>query len=226
MLVTARLILIPLILLISCTTEPNPTEAPILPPAPTNTPVPTATVAPTPTPAPTATPTPTPEPTATRRPSPTPIPTNTPIPAATSTPIPADSGTKEDFAPVIGHVDWIERPSVTASGSFAFVARVHSGHDLVVATPTPGGGRFNVNFSWGGELYGTVMPVDNTPGWSWGDHPTRWEADVYDYENKLLTVEAKISVELARDPNLRMCLWRGGTREETYILGCIKVEQP
>ena len=50
---------------------------------------------------------------------------------------------------------------------------------------------------------------------------------MYDYVGKTLTVVAQIDPAAATHPDLRMCLWSGGkTREDTYILGCIEVEQP
>lgn len=174
---------------------------------------------PTPTATATATPTPTPAP------EPTVVPTSTPQPTA----LPAVDcpDCHEEYAPIVGHVDWLEPPVVSASGRFSFKARVHDGHDLKIATPEPNGGRYNVNFSSGGELYGSVLPVDNTPGWKWGEKPHWWEADVYDYVGKTLTVVAQIDPAAASHPGLRMCLWSGGkTREDTYILGCIEVEQP
>ena len=107
------------------------------------------------------------------------------------------------------------------------VARVHDGHDLVVATPAPNGGRLNLIFSDGPDLYGNILPVDNTPGYRWKERPGAWVADVYDYEDKLLTVVAQMDPSAATHEGLRLCLWRGGySREETYILDCLRVEQP
>lgn len=183
--------------------------------------------------------TPTPEPTATATPEPTatltPTPTATPLPTPTPTtepkrlapvvcdPIPCNEAT----APPISYVDWVERPRVTADGTFTLVARVHEGHDLIIANPAPPVGRLNVNFSNAGVLYGSILPVDNTPDWKWREKETTWEADVYSYEGKVLTVVAQIPTAAATHPGFRMCLWRGGaTREDTYILGCTEVIQP
>lgn len=208
---------------VASTTTPIFTK--IVTPIPTLTTVPTATLVPTNTPSPTPTN------------APTPMPTSTPVPTATATPKPATatlptadcnpSPCHTDTAPVVAYVDWLEPPKVTASGRFTFKARVHDGHDIKIATPAPNGGRLNVHFSRGGDIYGSVLPVDNTSGWKWSDKPTAWEADVYTYEGNVLAVVAQINPNAATHPGLRMCLWSGGaTRGETYILGCIEVEQP
>ena len=124
-------------------------------------------------------------------------------------------------------MDWVEPPQVTADGKFTLVARVHEGHDIVIANPAPPIGRGNIHFSSGSEVYGSIWPVDNTPGWRWKEKPGTWEADVYNYEDRVLTVVAQIDSAAATHPGFRMCLWRGGaTREDTYILGCTKVIQP
>ena len=107
------------------------------------------------------------------------------------------------------------------------MARVHDGHDLVVPNPGPDGGRLNLIFSDGPDLYGHLLPVDNTPGYRWKEKPGAWIADVYDYEDKVLTVVAQMDLDAAVHEGLRICLWTGGySREETYILDCQRVEQP
>ncbi len=152
-------------------------------------------------------------------------PTSTPATLPT-VPCPEPCNRNEDIPPISGHVDWLEPPTVTSSGEFSFKARIHDGHDLIVGDPSPEGGRLNVHFSRGDNVYGSVLPVDNTEGWRWKEKPTTWEADVYDYKNKVLTVVAQINPDAATHQGLRMCLWSGGTREDTYILDCIEVERP
>ena len=208
---------------------PTPTPEPTPMPLPTYTPAPTYTLVPLPTATPY--PTSTPMPTSTPRPTATLIPTSTSIPTATVAALPTVECSPKpcdtDYAPVVAHVNWVKPPQVTADGKFTLVARIHNGHDLIIATPAPNGGRLNLHFSRGSTLFGSILPVDNTPGWKWSEKPTTWEADVYTYENKVLTVEAQINPAAATHPNLRMCLWRGGkTRDDTYILGCTEVEQP
>lgn len=133
----------------------------------------------------------------------------------------------EAVPPPVSFVDWVEPPRVTADGRFTLVARVHEGHDLIIANPTPPAGRLNINFSNNGVLYGSILPVDDTPGWKWKEKETTWEADVYTYRDKVLTVVAQIPSAAATHPGFRMCLWRGGaTVDDTYILGCMGVEQP
>ena len=165
--------------------------------------------------------TPAPEPTATATLTPTPEPKG--LQPAVCNPSPCNEATP----PAISLVDWVESPRVTADGKFTLIARVHVGHDLIIANPAPPVGRLNVNFSNDGVLYGSILPADNTPGWKWKEKPTTWEADVYDYEDRVLTVVAQIPPAAATHPGFRMCLWRGGaTREDTYILGCTEVTQP
>ena len=179
----------------------------------TATPVPTTVL--------TAAPTPTDSPTATPRPTPTTV--GDRLPTIACTPAPCN----QKVTPHTMYVDWVRPPRVSAGGEFSLVARIHDGHSLEVATPAPNGGRLNLHFSVGSTLYGSILPVDNTPGWSWKSKPGQWVADIYDYENRVLTVAAQINPAAATHPGLRMCLWSGGkTREETYILGCIEVEQP
>ena len=174
---------------------------------------------------------PEPSPTATSVPTVTPVPTSSPVPTPTVAVLPTVECTPKPCntapAPTFAHVDWIEPPQVTADGKFTLVARVHDGHDLIIATPAPDSGRLNLHFSRGSALFGSILPVDNTPGWKWREKPTSWEADVYTYENNVLAVVAQINPAAATHPDLRMCLWRGGaTRDDTYILGCTEVEQP
>ena len=195
------------------------TPTPASTPRPTETPPPTPTTSPPPTlePPPTAATIPTPE--AEIRAASTGLPTVT----AHCSPPPCNTR----VAPRSGHVDWIEPPRITASGEFSLVVRVHEGHDLVVATPAPNGGRLNLIFSDGPDLYGHILPVDNTPGYRWKEKPGAWVADVYDYEEKVLTVVAQMGPDAAVHEGLRICLWTGGySREETYILDCQHVEQP
>ena len=181
-------------------------------------------------------------------PTPDPTPTTTQVPTSTSSPtvptseagIPADAQGLPTVAPSCSpppcntrvapgssHVDWIELPRITANGEFSLVARVHEGHELVVATPAPNGGRLNLIFSDGPDLYGHILPVDNTPGYRWREKPGQWIADVYDYEDKILTVVAQMDLAAVTHEGLRLCLWTGGySRQETYILDCQHVEQP
>ena len=187
------------LLLMACATESPPDTAPSTISSETNTP-------------PTATPANATEPT---------IATGG-LPTVVCDPMPCN----ENTAPLTANVDWVEPPQVTSDGTFTLVARVHDGHDLKIANPKDGG-RMNVNFSGDGETYGSILPVDDTPGWSWKAKPGSWEADVYTYENKILTVKAKIDPSANTHEGFQMCLWAGGkTRDDTYILGCTEVEQP
>lgn len=207
-------------------TVPPETAAPVLPTstpeaADTLEPEPTATPASIPDPTTPSDPTATTQPTPTREPTATPTLTSAVLPTVECTPKPCNTSFVGD------HLDWIKPPQVSAGGEFSLVARIHDGHDLIVATPAPDGGRLNLHFTSESVIYGSILPVDNTPGWRWKEKPSSWEADVYSYEGKVLTVIAQIDPAAATHPGLRACLWSGGaTREETYILGCREVEQP
>ena len=120
-----------------------------------------------------------------------PAPPGAVLPTVECTPMPCNT----DFAS--DHLDWIEPPRVSAGGEFSFAARIHDGHDLIVATPAPDGGRLNLHFSSGSAVYD---PVDNTPGGSWKVKSGTWEADVYRHEDKVLTVIARIDPAAATHP--------------------------
>ena len=131
-----------------------------------------------------------------------------------------------DYRPVISHVEWLEPPQVDSDGRFTLIARIKEDHDLVIANPKDGG-RLNLHFTKDQALYGSILPANNIVGYKWKTKPSSWEADVYDYVDNTLTVQAQIDPAAATFDGLEICLWRGGaTREETYILGCTDVEQP
>ena len=174
----------------------------------------------TPTPAPTAQPfTPAPTATPALRPTMPPVSPVKPTPTAAAErldPIECvGAGCQTDYEPVIGLVDWVQKPQISEGGRFSFIARIDDGYDLTI--PGLGGGPANVVFSVGSALYGTILPPSG-PGWDWTPSPNQWIADTYEYAGQTLTVAARVSPAVATHPGLRICLWTGGPMAK--ILDC------
>ena len=169
---------------------------------------------------------------ATARPSPV-SPSPRPLPTATPTSTTPTEGMEEvecsppkcnyGVEPLLGAVNWLEKPSVSPNGTLAF--KVQIGEDDNLILPGVGGGASNIVLSGsGGKLYGSVVPP-SSPGWNWTPEPGLWIADTHIYQNKVLTVRAQIDPKAATTGDLKLCLWAGGT-SQNRILGCIPVEQP
>ena len=194
---------------------------------------------PTPAPSPTATPAPTPNlpatidaavaATAAANPTPTP----TPTPAPTPTPGRLDAIPCEPpscvtaVEPDDSVVTWLEGPSVTADGRFAFVARLDAGDALAI--PDPENTYPNVVFSeksgdGTGLLYGSVVPP-LSGGYRWTARPGLWVAEVYEYRrgDNTLRVRAQVDPAAAAHRGLRVCLWSGGGAA-SRILGCAAID--
>ena len=170
---------------------------------------------------------------------PTPIPTVSPKPTLTATPpsTPVPTPTLErldevdcqdpcarDTVPLLGNVDWVEGPEISATGELSLIARIHEGHNLIL----PGGangGVSNIALTAGSNLYGSVVPPSQ-PGWNWNPGPGLWVADTYIYRERTLTVIAQIDPAASTHSGLMVCIWSGGGAAEAYLLGCADVEQP
>ena len=190
--------------------------------------VPTPTPRPVPTATPTATPTPVPTPMPTPTAAPVPVPTATATPASASDrmdEIDCPAPCAQDTVPKIGHVDWVQRPQISASGKLSLIAQIHDGHNLTIPS-VASGGFSNVGLSDSkGNFYGDVVPPSQ-PGRSWKARPGQWIADTYDYQASTLTVVAHIDPAAATHLGLKVCLWNGGFMSEAYILGCAFIERP
>ena len=186
---------------------------------------PTATPAATPTIPPTPRPTNTPIPTPTLRPTATPLPTPTPVPDRLDE-VACGPNCDTDYRPPWGYVEWIQGPSVSASGVLTLSARIDD--RMVLIPPGRNGGYHNVSLTdtsvldRDNRLYGSIVP----PGWNWTPRPGLWVADEYRYAGRVLSVSAKIDPAAAQHRGLELCLWSGGTREQNQILDCARVQQP
>ena len=129
-----------------------------------------------------------------------------------------------DYEPPWDYVDWQSGPRVSANGVISLAARIDERVELVV--PGKGHTRNNITLTDGSnELYGSIVPPSG-PGWDWTPKPGLWIASEYRYSNRTLTVRAQIDPAAANHPGLRLCLWSGGTRDETQLLDCVSVQQP
>ena len=129
-----------------------------------------------------------------------------------------------DYAPLVGSVDWVQRPRISESGILSLVARVKNGHSLIL--PGSYGGSSNISLTDGGDkLYGSVLPPAG-PGWQWTVAPGQWIASRYEYHNRTLSVTARIAPEAVNHEGLTLCLWTGGTGQRNEILDCVTVERP
>lgn len=165
--------------------------------------------------------------------APAPTPTATPTPVPTAAPASASDRMDEidcpepcawDTVPIASHVDWVQKPQISASGILSLTAQINDGHNLIL----PGGASGeinNISLTESSNLYGSVVPPSQ-PGWNWNLKPGLWIADTYTYQARILTVIAQIDPAAATHPGLKVCLWSGGDVSEAYILGCADIEQP
>ena len=121
-----------------------------------------------------------------------------------------------DYEPPWDYVDWLSGPTVSATGMLELSAKIDDGVELVV----PGEqGYNNINLTDdSSELYGSVVPP-NQPRWDWVPRPGLWIAERYAYADRTLTVRAQIDPAAATHPGLELCLWSGGTKEQSQLLG-------
>ena len=62
------------------------------------------------------------------------------------------------------------------------------------------------------------------PGRVWEELKTgQLEADLYKYDARRLTVSVWLEEWLAQTEGLMLCLWTGGSREDTRMVGCAPV---
>ncbi len=193
--------------------EAQSTPVPISAVRPENTPQPTSTLTPTPA----ATATATPNPTATSRPTPTPLKEGLD---------PVDcSNCAYDTVPLIGNVEWLEPPTVTAAGVLTLRAKIKEGYTLT--RPGLTNHKSNVTLTNGGDvLLGIILPPSGS-GWSWGDDPGLWIAETHSYRDDILRVRANIDPKAANQAGLTLCVWTGGrSSAENRVLACKSVERP
>ena len=175
------------------------------------------------------------QPTATARPTPTATPTG--APASTRPPEPASASDRNglpaidcgpdcawDYRPLVGGVDWVQKPQISQRGVLSLAARIKDGYSLTV--PGRNGGSSNISLTDGGStLYGSILPPAG-PGWKWTPAPGQWIASIYEYRNRTLSVTARIAPEAVNHEGLTLCLWTGGVAQRGEILGCTTVERP
>ena len=129
-----------------------------------------------------------------------------------------------DYAPLVGSVDWVQRPRISERGILSLVAMVKDGHSLIL--PGRDGGSSNISLTDGGDrLYGSVLPPAGL-GWRWTAAPGQWIASSYEYRNGTLSVTARIGPEAVNHKGLTLCLWTGGAGQRSEILDCVTVDRP
>ena len=65
------------------------------------------------------------------------------------------------------------------------------------------------------DLFGSVVPPAK-PGRSWGENPTLFVADLYDFDfdERVLSVEVEIPSRLAEEPDIHAALWTNPPKGE------------
>ena len=207
---------------------PTSTATPI-PDTPTPPPTATATPVPdTPTPSPTVTATPIPD-----TPTPTPVPTATPT--ATAEPFPTASASTYligDITPL----EWIVPPTIGEDGRLRLKVRVLNDELTLYPDGAADGNGLDVNITGPekeegpSDFFGGVLPPAG-PGWSWKEDSAAFVADIYDFDfdERILTVEAEIPVRLAGEPDIHVALWTNPPEDERPIFlnrAPITVETP
>ena len=130
-----------------------------------------------------------------------------------------------DFVPLVSGVKWLQRPTVSAQNILTLSTQVGSENDLILPSVI-GGGASNIALTNGGmRLYGSIIPPA-TGGWNWSPRPGQAIANVYQFQNGILNVSARISPDTASKPNLTLCLWTGGNSSHNRVLDCVPVRSP
>ena len=127
------------------------------------------------------------------------------------------------YEPPWNYVDWLAQPSVSVAGTLTFQARI----DERITFEVPGRqGRGSATLSdLSHDLYGVILAPAHGD-WHWIPEPGRWIAREYTYVNRILTVVVDINPAAATHSGLRLCLWSGGTKDETKLLDCTVVIRP
>ena len=131
--------------------------------------------------------------------------------------VPCGPDCVEQFEPIIPNIKWISEPSVTPDGIFHLEAEIRERYRFHLEL-VDNGANITLYDDLGQIRTGILPPAG--PDAEWILEPGDFVAEVFRYDDRVLTVSAQISSAAASHWGLEACIWSAQSAGEQALVGC------